>query len=105
MTHPLEERKHLEAVLVGRRRLDPAFGDGVVAECLSPAAIALLDFIAEEPMIAHLALEAGAFDEYQQRLARRAAALTCDELSFFEESELVAMINRLPAIGRRRWAA
>ena len=101
MTHPLLERAHLEALLVARTLLDPAFADDVEVARLSPAANALLDYILEAPVLARNALDAGACDDYQLRLATRATRLTTEELAYFEPTTLVALVNQLPAIGAR----
>lgn len=104
MTHPLLERKHLEALLVARTLLDPVFADDVDTERLSPAAHALLEHIAESPILARNALDAGARDEYQHRLAKRALQLTTEELAYYEPRTLIALVNQLPPIGARRVA-
>jgi hypothetical protein len=104
MTHPLFERKHLEALLVARTLLDPTFADDVDETRLSQSANALLDYIDYSPILARNALDAGAADEYQLQLAKRAKQLTAEELAYFEPQTLVALVNKLPAIGARRVA-
>jgi hypothetical protein len=64
-THPMLERKHLEALLVARVALEQDIADDVDAARLSPAAIALLEEIAEWPRIAAEILEHLGNDEYQ----------------------------------------
>lgn len=104
-TSPQLQRAHLEALLVARTLLDPAFADDVFEDRLSPAALALLDYVAESPILARSALDAGARDEYQHRLAIRAMRLTTEELAYFEPTTLVALVNQLPELGAVRRAA
>lgn len=104
MAHPKLERGHLEALLVARTLLDAAFADDVFSECLSPAALALLDYVVTDPILASNCLTYGARDDYQRRLAERVDRLTVPDLLFFDPATLVALVNQLPPIGARRAA-
>lgn len=95
-------RPHLEALLVARAVLDPAFADDVEECRLSPAATALLDWCAEHPPAMRGAIVGAPRDEYQLRLVKRVLALTLEELAFFSGETLVALVNLLPIIGAER---
>jgi hypothetical protein len=101
VSHPTLTRVHLEAVLIARAVLDPAVADDVDETRLSPAALALLHYAADDNVSARASVLAGAVDEFSARLAQRVERLTIADLTFWPLSVQVALVNQLPRLGTR----
>lgn len=97
----LHSRAHLEALLIAFVLLDPDLLLAVDASRLSPAAVALVSFAADDNTAARASLGFAITDEYQSRLALRVDALTFEELRYYPMDTLLGLVNALPALAVR----
>jgi hypothetical protein len=95
-------RAHLEALALAYVLQDPGVAEALEFQRLSPSAAALIAFAADENTLARAAIGLVVSDAFRARLAKRAFALTIEELLFFPRDTVVALVNALPVVGAER---